>query len=536
MTAVADYIVEQLAFAGVKRVYGLPGGENVVLLDAIKRRGLEFLLVKNESSACFMAATEARLTGELGVALTTLGPGAANAFTGLAHAHLDRAPILLLTAAPDREDNGRHTHQALDLQAVFQPVCKFTAEIRPENAPEVLGRAFTMARACRPGPVHLSLHNGIASQQIAPCNPPALDSNAPAYSESDLQHTRALIDSSHRPVIVVGLGLEPDAPYAQLRRLAEFLRAPVIDTPKSKGALSADHPLHLGALGLTPHDPAYEVIEEADCIIAVGFDVVELVKPWDYHKPLVWIANWRNRDASIACEAALAGNLNELLGKLCDIAPATNAGWGEERVARFRGQLAAEERPLFQANRILPQAFLSSLRANTPDDIIVTTDVGSHKIFAALNWPARQPNRYFVSNGLSAMGFGLCSAIAAAEVTGHAVVCITGDAGLAMVMGELALLVERKLPVLVALMNDCALDLIRSAQVRQGRSAYGVEFANPAFEFIARAFGLDYYRVESSADCDRAIQDGLAARAPVLIDVMIDPIGYPTSMRETTGL
>ena len=161
----------------------------------------------------------------------------------------------------------------------------------------------------------------------------------------------------------------------------------------------------------------------------------------------------------------------------------------------------------------------------------MTTDVGSHKIFAALEWEARTPNRYFVSNGLSAMGFGLSSAIAAAEVTGQPTVCITGDAGLAMVMGELSLLVERALPVLVAVMNDSALDLIRSAQLRQGRSPFGTEFSNPDYRHIAAAYGLAYRRVQSQRDCESAIRDGLAGSSPMLMDIMIDPVGYPTTVR-----
>ena len=188
------------------------------------------------------------------------------------------------------------------------------------------------------------------------------------------------------------------------------------------------------------------------------------------------------------------------------------------------------ENRLTAEGRILPQTFLRSLRENTPDDIILSTDVGSHKIFAALEWPARAPNRYFVSNGLSAMGFGLCGAIAAAAVTGQAAVCITGDAGLAMVIGELGLLAERRLPVLIAVMNDSALDLIRSAQLRRGRPAFGTEFANPEYREIAKAYGLAYQRVATRGECDAAIRAGLASKAPTLLDVMIDPAGYPTTV------
>ena len=265
-----------------------------------------------------------------------------------------------------------------------------------------------------------------------------------------------------------------------MRILAESLRAPVIDTPKSKGALSADHPLFAGTIGLTRDDPVYELLDEADCIIAIGFDVVELVKPWGYVTPLIWDRKLgKQRPPNSPVNWKLSENIDDILEALSQATAQTADNWGAERLSRFRETQAMSDFLRPKANRIFAQTFLTSMRENTPDEILVTTDVGSHKIFAALNWQARVPNRYYVSNGLSAMGFGLCSAIAAAEVTSMPAVCITGDAGLAMVMGELGLLVERQLPVLVVVMNDAALDLIRSAQLRQGRPSFGTEFLNP---------------------------------------------------------
>ena len=531
MTTVAEYFAEQLIGAGVERVYGLPGGENVEVLDAIRQRGIDFLLVKNESSACFMAATDARLAGTIGVALATLGPGAANAYAGLAHAYLDRAPVLLITAANDPDVIGKHTHQVIDLKAMFRPVCKCTTELTAENAADAIPQALSLATANRPGPVHISIHNRIAAQVIEAVSPFQPPRKTGAVHASDIRAARRLLADKRKPIVVLGLGLEPDRPYRQIRLLAESLKAPVIDTPKSEGALSADHPLFAGTVGLTRDDPVYDLLDEADCVVAIGFDVVELVKPWAYEKPLIWIADWSNHDPQIACKLELIGAVGVTLNALGEAWANTEQNWGAERVRRFRQHLKRRKLPTPSEGRILPQTFLSSLRDNTPDDIILTTDVGSHKIFTALEWRPRMPNRYFVSNGLSAMGFGLSSAIAAAEITRQPVVCITGDAGLAMVMGELGLLVERQLPLLIALMNDSALDLIRSAQIRRGRLAFGTEFDNPDFEFIAKAYGIAYRKVKSRTDCDDAIRAGLTRRAPTLIDVMIDPIGYPTTVR-----
>ena len=289
---------------------------------------------------------------------------------------------------------------------------------------------MTLTLAERPGPVHISLHNRIALQHIETeetQKPSAYDEGAGEYV--DLSDIGSFFADKRKPIIVVGLGLEPDRPYAQIQRLAETLGAPVIDTPKSKGALSADHPLFAGTVGLTRTDPVYELLDEADCILALGFDVVELVKPWDYRKPLVWIASWQNNDPPISCDREYVGNIGEILDAFAEPQTKTGADWGVDRVRRFREMQALRALPTPGMNRILPQTFLTSLRQNTCDDIIVTTDVGSHKIFAALQWEARVPNRYFVSNGLSAMGFGLSSAIAAAEITNQPTVCITGDAG-----------------------------------------------------------------------------------------------------------
>lgn len=530
MTTVAEYFADQLAKAGVARVYGLPGGENVEILDAIRRRGIDFILVKNESSACFMAATDARLTGVIGVALTTLGPGAANAYAGLAHAYLDRAPILLITAANDPELIGKHSHQVLDLGAVFKPVCKLSAELTVSNTADTIRRALTLAKAERPGPVHISIHNRIAEQAIAAETPVQAPRHEGFVDSTDLNAARNLLADKRKTVMVVGLGLEPSRPYREILHLAESLRAPVIDTPKSKGALRADHPLFAGTIGLTRDDPVYKLLDEADSIVAIGFDVVELVKSWDYAKPLVWIAEWPNHDPKIACDVELVGNVSGILNEIGQAKANAAPDWGAPRVRRFRAELARRPLPTPAPGRILPQAFLESLRENSPDEILLTTDVGSHKIFAALEWGARLPNRYFVSNGLSAMGFGLSSAIAAAEVSGEPVVCITGDAGLAMALGELGLLAERQLPVLIALMNDSALDLIRSAQVRRGRPVFGTEFFNPDYEYIAKAYGIGYRKVASRAECDTAIRAGLAAKAPLLVDVMIDPAGYSTTV------
>lgn len=532
MLTVANYLAKQLVNAGVTTIYGLPGGENVEILDAIRQQGIEFVLVKNESSACFMADVHARLTGTVGVALTTLGPGATNAYVGLAHAYLDRSPILLITAQTDPHLLGTHTHQVIDLQASFAPVTKFTAELTAETATSTIHHALLTAKSGRPGPVHLGINNRVALQTIHSTPSIQQAELPPAQIQEVVTSIQAILQDKKRPVIIVGLGLEPEQPYQSLRKFAETFNIPVIDTPKGKGVLSADHPLFAGTIGLTRTDPAYEILDDSDCIIAIGFDVVELVKPWNQKQPLIWIANWANQDPRIPCEVEYIGSISNLLDALCNhLTLAVDDLWGSKRVSEFRSKKDSIILPTPQANTLLPQEVLTSIRKNTPDDVIITTDVGSHKIFTALNWQAQQPNTYFVSNGLSAMGFGLTSAIAAAKTTGKPTICITGDAGLAMVMGELSLLVEYDFPIIVV-MNDSALDLIRSAQKRRGRDVFGTEFTNPDYEHISKAYRLAYRQAKNLADFSAGIQFAVQSHKPILIDALIDPIGYPTTPTE----
>ncbi len=533
MLTVAEVLADELVEAGVEVVFGLPGGENVVVLDAIRRRGIEFVLVKNESSACFMADVTARLTGHPGVALTTLGPGATNAYVGVAHAFLDRAPVLLVTAETEPHLVGTHTHQVLDLQACLRPVTKFSASLDEFTPRATIRHALLAMQTDRPGPAHLAVSSQTASRLALDAALPApLPAARPPLGQAEVEAAASTLAASRRPLIVAGLGLEPEGAYAQLQRLAEALDAPVIDTPKCKGALAARHPLFAGTIGLTRVDPVYELLDEADCIVAVGFDVVELVKPWRQPQPLIWLANWRNLDPAIAAEHELVGPIAPALESLAHHGVnARDAAWGRAWVARFRQAQAGRPLSVPRSGRMLPQAVLSAVRDATPDDVPITTDVGSHKIFTALAWPALYPNRYFVSNGLSAMGFGITAAIAAARTTDGPVVCITGDAGAAMVCGELALATEMQLPVIVVIMNDEALDLIRTAQIRSGRTVYGTEFRNPDYAALATAFGLDYYRVHDEAGCRAAVETAWITRRPAILDALIDPVGYPTTVR-----
>lgn len=536
MTTVAQAIAATLHAAGVRYVFGLPGGETVELLEALRLQGLEFVLVHNESSALFMADAYARLTGTVGVCLTTLGPGATNAVVGMAHAHLDRAPILLFTAQKPDALLPDYTHQVLDLHAIFAPITKASVKLNATRAASAVAEAIRLAQAGRPGPVHLQISNEDAALPTSD-DQASLDSPEPPSSpdSSDLGHARDLLARARRPLILAGLGLEPQQPYISLRELAETLHAPVVVTPKAKGALPDSHPLAAGTVGLTQTDPVYALLDEADCILAVGFDVVELVKPWQSDAPLIWLAPWPNQDPVIPAAVELVGDLSASLNRLADLTPIADPEWGASRVAAFHASLAAPL-PTAVPDRLLPQTVLDTLRGHLPSDALLAVDVGSHKILSSLTWPMLAPNRFLLSNGLSSMGYGLPAAIGAAlALPNRPTVCLSGDAGFAMVMGELGVLARLQLPVIVLVLNDGAIDLIRSQQLRARKPVYGTEFPAPRFDQIAAAYGLSSRRITTRAALDDAIAQALATLQPTVLEIMLDPISYPTTPRPSTA-
>lgn len=530
---VASAVADGLQAAGIDTVFGLPGGENVQLMEAMRQTGLRFVLSEHENAAAFMAGAASQLTRKPTACLTTLGPGAVNCVAGVAHAFLDRCPVLVLTAqmAPSLQD--RHTHQLVDLHRLFAPITKATLDVTPAGAATAVRDALRIATGGMPGPVHLQIPNdvaGLGTEQVDRDEAsPVVDDGMRPVPAADLARAATGLAAAERPVIVVGLGLEPEGPYAELRAFAERVGAPVLAAPKAKGAFPASHPLGSETIGLTRTDPGYDLIAEADRVIAVGMDVVEVVLPWSVEAPVLWIAPWHDRIGAETAEQALIGPLGPTLADLTEQLPECRSGWGVDRAAHYRQlrrRRSHDAAARSSSGGMAPQTVLTEARAVLPDDAVVTTDVGSHKILAALEWDAELPNRYLVSNGLSAMGFGPASA-AGAALTGHEpVLCLTGDAGLLMCAGGLATLAQIETPVLMVVLIDGALDLIRAHQRRSGAQPFGTEFPAPDVERIGAAFGLPAVTVDTAAGLRAELARGVERRGACVIGVRIDPECY----------
>lgn len=534
MSSCADYLAESLRSLGIRRVFGLPGGENVHVVDALDRRGLEFILVRNESSAAYAAAACWRLTGQPQACLTTLGPGATHAAAGLGHLWLDRAAVVFITARTAENAGPMHTHQVLDLTALMGAMAKSSFVVRPETAHQI-PYVCSLMQEGRPGPVHVQISNETARlpMQPSPARPTATShSPRPASAELDPQALAdgcKLLAALDKPIIVAGLGLHaPRAAHATVE-LAERLDAPVIVTPYAKGVISDAHPLAAGVIGLTRTDPAYATLAQADGVIALGFDVVELVKPWDWTRPLIWGAAWANRDPRLPADVEMVGDMEGLVAALArDAAPVT--GWRREKDAGWPQLDACADRGRVPPGSVSPQQTLKALRAAAADDAIVTVDVGSHKIYFSLAWPAYHPSSFLLSNGLSCMGFGLAGAIGAGLCDPkRQAFCVTGDGGLAMCAGELGLLREIGSNTKVIVLRDQALDLIRSAQGKAGKPAVGTEFGTVTDHVkLAQAYGIPGLRAGSVASLEQALATACDTPSPFLIEVQLDPTAYPT--------
>lgn len=530
MSTCAEVLARSLHDLGVRTVFGLPGGENVRVLDALRELGIEFVLVRNESSAAYAASARWTLTGELQACLTTLGPGITHAAAGVGHLWLDRAGVVVISACTAETSGPMHTHQVLDQEHLMAPMVKAHIKVEPDNVHSVRD-VCSLAAEGRPGPVYVQISNEVAGLAAAGYGTdPELRS--PAWPEPDteaVEKALAFMARAHRPVVVVGLGARDASLRASVQAVADSLNAPIVATPKAKGIVPDSHPLAAGVIGLTRTDPVYELLEQADLVIAIGFDVVELVLPWEFDGGLVWVAEWPNVDPPLPADVELVGDVAGHLGALAKAAEPTS-GWIDTHFHAFRRDRTVPAPKATAEGRVSPQAVMRSLRRHADLDAVMTVDVGSHKIHFSLDWPTHDVSGFLLSNGLSCMGFGLAGAIGAATLDpGRQVICVIGDGGLAMCAGELGLLRELGANVKVVVMQDEALDLIRVAQLRAGSPVHGTEYGvSVDHARLAAAYGIPGRRATDDTSLDDAVRTACARTGPYLVEVMLDPVSYPT--------
>jgi acetolactate synthase-1/2/3 large subunit len=538
----AELLIRCLENEGVQLVFGLPGEETLELMDALLDSRIRFIETRHEQGAAFMADVYGRLCGKAGVCLSTLGPGATNLLTGVVDAYLDRAPLVAISGQVSMNRRHKESHQYIDVISMFKPVTKWNTSIpKAEVIPEAIRKAFKIAQTEKPGATHVELPEDVAEEQIGnACKLEPLFVQAPVTPEpSQGQVARAIqaIAGAQHPVILAGNGVIRGHAHEAVRTFARQLEIPVLHTFMAKGILSDSDPLSLYTIGLQARDYAAVVMEQADAVIAIGYDFVE-------YAPCFWNARRDKRivhvDASPAevdehyiVEVGVLGDIRLSLEDIAEgLAPFTSAWARRVRttvIEGFEAELAsAPSWPL------RPQHVIRDLRAALNPDDLVLCDVGAHKLWMARMFPCEVPNSCIISNGFAAMGIAVPGAIAAKLLyPERRVIAATGDGGFLMNSQELETAVRLGLPLVILVWRDDGYGVIRwKQQMRFGRTS-SVDFGNPDLVRYASSFGAVGYRVTEPSELRPILVDALNSKVPAVIDC---PVDYSENLRLTERL
>lgn len=537
MPKTADLIAQALKEEGVRYAFGIPGGEVLELLEAFRKAGIKFVLTKQELGAGFMADAAFQLTGRPGVLVATLGPGITNTATAVAHALLDRSAMLVVTGEIANSLKAVYTHQIIDQTSLLRPIVKWSTTIAACGAFEQVRKGIAIARTPMPGPVHFDLPTDVAGVQQEEGRGFAPKTVAASPTAAELAVVTSWLRRARRPLAFAGIGIQLDGAQGGFRGFIEKWRVPFIATYKAKGVVPEDHPLCIGATGLSPVVDGIHMahVREADLIFTIGFDPVELrsdwMAPWDEKKRTVNIDLVPNTHHVFRSAIEYAGSIAGALGVLNASAPAKSPRrWSNGELERYRAAIrdAIAHKP---ARGLGPYQVGVALREVMPRDTIAAIDTGSHRILLSHVWQAYEPRRLLQSTGLGSMGYALPAAISAKlQFPKRPVLAMTGEAGLDMVIGEMALLDEHKLPIVIVVFRDDTLSLIKLKQERMKLPETGVATGSPDYALLARAYGGTGIVVRSVPELRKAAQAALRSPRFTLIEARIDPAEYRLQM------
>jgi acetolactate synthase-1/2/3 large subunit len=492
----------------------------------LSQSDIQFVTVRHEQGAAFMADVYGRLTGRAGVCLSTLGPGATNLVTGVADANMDMAPLVAISGQAPTTRLHKTSHQVIDLVNLFRPITKYSAQVRtPEIIPEVVRKAFKVAEAEIPGACFIELPQNVAEADVADPKPLHRQAPLPSYPNPvEVANAVALIDAAKYPLIMAGHGIIRAEASAALVGFAEAMNIPVVTTFMAKGVMPASHRLFLGTTGLQAKDYNFCGFKQADLIVCVGYDMVE------YH-PYLWrrdshaLLHIHSAPAEVdehyIVNGGIVGDIGaslEALGESCCRHKERVSGTPRRNMLN-----EIEDRAAGSGFPVRPQRIISDLRRVLDPEDIVISDVGAHKMWLARLYQAECPNTCIISNGFAAMGIAVPGAVAAAMVRpDRRIVAVTGDAGFMLNSQELETAVRLDLDFVVLIWNDSSYGLIEWKQMCQiGRSAC-VDFENPDFVQYARSFGAGGFRVDSTERLEPVLRQALATGGVNVIDCPVD--------------
>ncbi|TMJ34418.1 MAG: thiamine pyrophosphate-binding protein [Alphaproteobacteria bacterium] len=524
----ADLIVATLKANGVKRGFGIPSGNVLPLMEAMRTGGVEFVLTAHEGSAGFAADVTGRMTGAPGFCLATLGPGATNLATGVGNAWLDRSPLIAITCNLNTDQLGRRIQMWIDHHALFKPITKATLRLERGAIAETLTHGIALALSEPKGPVHLDVPEDVAvaaSNETVP--PPAQAAGLAAPPPAALARASELIGAAKRPIAVLGSSAMRIADPQLLLRFVERHNLPFASTTMAKGMIDEDHPLSLGCIERACRQVQRKFVRSSDLIIGLGYDTVEVeYEAWIGDMPLLHIdIEPADIAPSVNLVHEVTGDLDASLAALAACAAACTA-WSGASLAEHRKSFHAQLRPA--AKSFTAHAAIDAVRQALPRDGILAFDVGAHTHQIASQWTAHAPKTFQITNGWSAMGFGLPGAIAAKLAHPQApVVCLIGDGCFQMTCGEVATAKRLGLTLPVVVLDDRWLALIKVKQMRRQLPLYGTELqAEDYREPPAHYFGVPAVGVRDAEALARAVAQALAASGPTVIEAVVDSDHY----------
>jgi len=528
-TKASDLFIQCLEEEGCEYIFGVPGEENLDMLDSLSRsKKIKLILTRHEQGAGFMAATYGRHTGKTGVCMATLGPGATNFVTAAAYAFLGGMPILMVTGQKPIKKSKQGRFQILDVVDMMRPITKFTHQLASsDNIPSKVREAYRLAEEEKPGATHIEFPEDIADEHTdeVPLKPSL--ARRPTADTKAIRAAVKLIEEAKSPVLVIGAGGNRKLTGRMLLQFVEKTGIPFVTTQLGKGVIDETHPKFLGCAALSAGDFVHRSIEHADLIVNIGHDVIE--KPPFFMKTggttVIHVSTKTAEvDPVYFPQVEVIGDIANAIWQMKeDIVP--SGRWNFDFMMKARKAEVEHTASLDGDTRfpIFPPHLVKEIRTAMPSDGIICLDNGVYKIWFARNYNARQPNTVLLDNALATMGAGLPSAMASAMVyPDRKVMAICGDGGFMMNSQEMETAVRLKLNITVLILNDSSYGMIRWKQANMGFEDWGLTYGNPDFVKYAEAYGAIGHRVESAAHLTTLLKHCLDTPGVHLIDCPVD--------------
>jgi acetolactate synthase-1/2/3 large subunit len=525
----SDLFIECLEGEGVEYIFGVPGEENLDFLESLsKSQKIRLILTRHEQGAGFMAATYGRHTGRTGVCIATLGPGATNFVTAAAYAQLGGMPMLMITGQKPIKKSKQGRFQILDVVAMMDPITKFTHQLASaDNIPSRVREAIRLAEEEKPGAVHLEFPEDIAEEHTASRPLAASLARRPSAEAKAVRQAVLAIEQAKAPILVIGAGANRKMTGRMLRQLIDKTGIPFVTTQMGKGVIDERHPLFLGCAALSAGDFVHRAIEDADCIVNIGHDVIE--KPPFFMQaggPTVIHVSTRTAEVDPVYfpQIEVIGDIANAIWQIKeDIVP--QGKWDFRRMLEYRAAEVAHTEPLADDARfpIFPPHLVKQVRGAMPEDGIICLDNGVYKIWFARGYTAYLPNTVLLDNALATMGAGLPSAMMSAMLfPDRKVMAICGDGGFMMNSQEMETAVRLGLDLTVLILRDDAYGMIRWKQANMGFADFGLTYGNPDFVAYAESYGATGHRVTSSEHLTDLLAHCLETPGVHLIDCPVD--------------